>query len=63
MNLYLPGYIQNAIMLNPIPTREGRNQPLYERHVTKSGRNRVKCKGVQLAKNKISSCLSSKLKK
>ena len=55
MNLYLPGYIQNAIMLNPIPT--------YERHVTKSGRNRVKCKGVQLAKNKISSCLRSKLKK
>ena len=29
-------------MLNPIPTSQGRNQPLYERHVTKSGRNRVK---------------------
>ena len=28
-------------MLNPIPTSQGRNQPLYERHVTKSGRNRV----------------------
>ena len=27
--------------LNPIPTSQGRNQPLYERHVTKSGRNRV----------------------
>ena len=27
---------------NPIPTNQGRNQPLYERHVTKSGRNRVK---------------------
>ena len=27
--------------LNPIPTGHGRNQPLYERHVTKSGRNRV----------------------
>ena len=28
--------------LNPIPTGQGRNQSLYERHVTKSGRNRVK---------------------
>ena len=28
--------------LNPIPTSQGRNQPLCERHVTKSGRNRVK---------------------
>ena len=28
--------------VNPIPTSQGRNQPLYERHVTKSGRNRVK---------------------
>ena len=28
--------------VNPIPTGQGRNQPLYERHVTKSGRNRVK---------------------
>ena len=26
---------------NPIPTGQGRNLPLYERHVTKSGRNRV----------------------
>ena len=30
------------IRLNPIPTGHGRNQPIYERHVTKSGRNRVK---------------------
>ena len=29
-------------MFNPIPTGHGRNQPIYERHVTKSGRNRVK---------------------
>ena len=28
--------------VNPIPTGTGWNQPLYERHVTKSGRNRVK---------------------
>ena len=27
---------------NPIPTSHGWNQPIYERHVTKSGRNRVK---------------------
>ena len=27
---------------NPIPTDHRRNQPIYERHVTKSGRNRVK---------------------
>ena len=26
---------------NPIPTGQGQNKPLYERHVTKSGRNRV----------------------
>ena len=25
----------------PIPNSQGRNQPLYERHMTKSGRNRV----------------------
>ena len=30
------------LILNPIPTDHGRNQPIYERHVTKSGRNRVK---------------------
>ena len=30
-----------AAALNPIPTSQGRNQPLYERHVTKGGRNRV----------------------
>ena len=27
---------------NPIPTSQGQNQPLYEQHETKSGRNRVK---------------------
>ena len=30
-------------MFNPVPTGQGRNQPLYEHHVTKSGRNRVNC--------------------
>ena len=30
------------VYLNPIPNDQGRNQPLYERHVTKPGRNRVK---------------------
>ena len=30
------------LFLNPIPTSQGWNQPLYERHVTKSSRNRVK---------------------
>jgi hypothetical protein len=30
----------NAI--NPIPTGYGRNQPIYERHVTTAGKNRVK---------------------
>ena len=34
--------IQKKNMLNPIPTGHGRNQPIYERHMTKSGRNRVK---------------------
>ena len=29
-------------VFNPIPTSQGRNQPLYECHVTKPGRNRVK---------------------
>ena len=29
------------IWFNPIPTGQGRNPPLYEHHVTKSGRNRV----------------------
>ena len=28
--------------VNPIPTGQGGNQPLYQRHVTKSGRNMVK---------------------
>ena len=32
--------MQNEV--NPIPTCQRRNQPLYERHVTKSGKNRVK---------------------
>ena len=29
-------------IVNPIPTGHGRNQPIYERHVTTAGRNRVK---------------------
>ena len=33
--------------LNPIPISQGWNQPLYERHVTKFGRNRVNYKEVQ----------------
>ena len=33
---------QKISSLNHIPTGQGRNQPLYERHVIKSGRNRVK---------------------
>ena len=31
----------DILPINPIPTGQGRNQPIYERHVTKSGRNRV----------------------
>ena len=34
-------YLVNPQPFNPIPTGHGRNQPIYERHVTKSGRNRV----------------------
>ena len=33
------------LFLNPIPTGHGRNQLIYERHVTKSGRDRVKGPG------------------
>ena len=36
---------QNGCTLSRIrivPTGQGRNQPLYEHHMTKSGRNRVK---------------------
>ena len=29
-------------VINPIPTGHGRNQPIYECHVTTAGRNRVK---------------------
>ena len=29
-------------LLNPIPTGHGRNQPIYECHVTTASRNRVK---------------------
>ena len=29
-------------MVNPIPTGHGRNQPIFECHVTTTGRNRVK---------------------
>ena len=31
-----------ALIVNPIPTGHGRNQPIYECHVTTAGRNRVK---------------------
>ena len=31
-------------LFNPIPTGQGQNQPLYECHVTLSGRNRVKAR-------------------
>ena len=34
--------IHSGVSFNPISTGQGRNQPLYESHVTKSGRNRVK---------------------
>ena len=34
--------------VNPIPTRWGRNQPYYERHVTTSVRNRVKIHGLKM---------------
>ena len=32
-------------ILGIIPTGQGRNQPLYERHMTKSGQNRVNTNG------------------
>ena len=32
----------SLLLLNPIPTGHGRNQPIYECQVTTSGRNRVK---------------------
>ena len=35
-------WVFSTDIVNPIPTGHGRNQPIYERHVTKSGRNRVK---------------------
>ena len=41
-NIQLIKISRERIGFNPIPTRQGRNQPLYESHVTKSGRNRVK---------------------
>ena len=31
---------------NPIPTGHGQNQPIYERHVTTAGRNRVNSKKI-----------------
>ena len=30
-------------LFNPIPTTNGLNQPIYSYHVTRAGRNRVKC--------------------
>ena len=41
-NILDPIFEQYYLCINPIPTGHGRNQPIYERHVTKSGRNRVK---------------------
>ena len=44
-SMYLLGFYlgtENTSWVNPIPTGQGRNQPLYECHVTKSGRNRGK---------------------
>ena len=38
---------KGQIGVNPIPTGHGRNEPIYERHVTKSGRNRVKYTCIQ----------------
>ena len=35
-------HLKNSSLVNPIPTGHGWNQPIYERHVIKSGRNRVK---------------------
>ena len=34
-------YLHSNDLLNPIPTGHGRNQPIYECHVTTAGRNRV----------------------
>ena len=45
--------------VNPIPTGHGRNQPIYERHVTKSGRNRVKWTWAQKRYNRA--CLEVSL--
>ena len=37
-------------MFNPVPTGHGRNQPIYECHVTTAGRNRVNfCQKIYLA--------------
>ena len=40
--IFYPIFKDHFFVFNPIPTSQGRNQPLYERHVTKSGRSRVK---------------------
>ena len=37
-----PASYQCKFIVNPIPTGHGQNQPIYERHVTTAGRNRVK---------------------
>ena len=50
--------IFSLYFLNPIPTSHGRNQPLYERHVTKSGRNRVKNDELVTLKAKLNKFVS-----
>ena len=39
--VYLLWPLEKSPDFNPIPAGHGRNQPIYERHVTESGRNRV----------------------
>ena len=42
VNIYVNIYVDFSSFVNPIPTSQGQNQPLYERHMTKSSQNRVK---------------------
>ena len=50
-------------MVNPIPTGQGRNQPLYERHVTKVGQNKVKQTSRKPASNLLYVVASEALQK
>ena len=43
--------------VNPIPTSQGQNQPLYQRHVTKFGWNRVKI--TELCSDSLNICCTS----